>query len=199
MKKANLLRIIFWGFITLICLTCAVSGLIYNNILFKNRETDLKNIVEVFNNTKVIKNYESVNTNIIAKLDGKNIKVSYEGVEIKEYKYKLKNGYLQTELEDNDAVGKIILMVLADSIAINKGQNEGEIYTLFNNNTVLTYKLKDGIEYKNKNNSSVIKLNLDNYILRKETEDIPNIDNNNNSHIDNDYNSDENESIENDD
>lgn len=168
MKKANIIRTIFWGFITLICLTCAVSGLVYNNVLFKNRETDLKNIVEVFNNTKVIKNYENVDTTITAQLDGKNIKILYEGVETKEYKYKLKNGYLQTEIKDNDSVGKIILMVLADSIGVTKGQNEGEIYTLFNNDTVLTYKLKDGIEYKNKDNSSIVKLNLDNHILRKE-------------------------------
>lgn len=186
MKKANLLRTIFWGFISLICLTCAISGLIYNNMLFKDRETDLKNIVEVFNNTKVIKNYENVNTSIIARLDGKNIKILYEGVETKEYKYKLKNGYLQTELDDNDAIGKIILMVLADSIAINKGQNEGEIYTLFNNDTVLAYKLSEGIEYKEKDNSSIIKLNLDKHILRKEvdeiiddTQDINDEDNNN--------------------
>ena len=199
MKKENLFRTIFWGFITLICLTCAVSGLIYNNILFKNRETDLKNIVEVFNNTKVIKNYESVNTSIIARLDGKNIKISYEGVEIKEYKYKLKNGYLQTELENNDAIGKIILMVLADSIAINKGQNEGEIYTLFNNDTVLTYKLSEGIEYKEKDNYSIIKLNLDKHILRQETDEIiddtPNI-NEDNENIEND---DADDTLENDD
>lgn len=195
MKKANIFRIIFWGFITLICLTCAISGLVYNNILFKNRETDLKNIVNVFNNTKVIKNYESVNTNITATLDGKNIKILYEGVEIKEYKYKLKNGYLQTELKNNDAIGKIILMVLADSIGITKGQVEGEIYTLFNNDIVLNYKLKDGIEYKNKDNYSIVKLNLDNYILRKATNEI--IDNDNDD-IDydesiNDYNKTEND------
>lgn len=163
-KKANIIRATFWGIIALIVLILGIMGAIYNNRIFSSRKNELENITILFNNSKFIKNYDTIGTKIYSELKGKNIIVKYESIEEKEYIFKLKNGYLETNIEKNDTIGKIIAMVITDSIAVNKGNIEGNTYPLFNDNTILNYKLNEGIEYNIKNNKYNIKINLDKYL-----------------------------------
>ncbi len=172
MRKANIIRSIFWGLIAIISLSLGIIGIIYNNNIFDKQKDDLNRIIEIFNNNNTIVNYESIGTYIIASLDGKNIKIKYDGAEKKEYTYKLKNGYLETNLNPNDNIENVILMILADSIAVNKGNLEGDTYSLFNNNSLLNYNLKNGIEYTQKNNKYKVKLNINSPILSKNNKDI---------------------------
>ncbi len=164
MKKANIIRTIFWGFITLLLIVSGSIGLMYNNKIFNERKDDIEKIISNFNNSEVIKNYKTVNSNIEAELDGKNIKITYNGVETKEYIFKLKNSYLETNIDEYDSIGKIIIMVLTDSITMNNGYIEGSTYDLFKKDIVLYYKLKDGIEYKLKNEIYTVKISLNNVL-----------------------------------
>ena len=200
----NIIRSIFWGSIALILLILGVMGCIYNNRILNTYNNSLEAITEIFNNSKTIRNYETVNTIIKAEVKGKKIIVTADGVLKNEYVYKLKRGYLETTLENNDSLSKIILMVLADSIAVNKGQEREAIYPLFNNDTLLSYKLKDGIEYKKDNENYIVKLSLDYYIFNEAEENIednteentPEIDNDIDNNLENDENNTENNETE---
>ena len=165
MKKANIIRAIFWGTIGFLCLSCGIIGLVENYKIFKEREPEISNIITTFNNAELIKNYEKVNTKINAEIINKKIIINYDGVEKKEYIFKIKNGYLETSYNINDSIGKIITMLVTDSIAITKGQSEGNTYNLFNSNSLYSYTLPDGIEYTNKGDKYKVKINLDNYLL----------------------------------
>jgi hypothetical protein len=164
MKKENIIRTCFWGLITFITLALGITGLIHNNITFSEKEHELKNIVRIFNTSNIIMNYENVNSSIIASIKGKKIKIKYDGLETKEYVYKYKTGRLETELDKTDSIGKIILMVLTDSIAVSKGQIEGDTYNLFTENKTLKFKFEEGISYEDKKTKYKIKINLDKYI-----------------------------------
>ena len=166
-RKSNILRCVFWGFITIVLLSAGIFGVVYKNDIFNSRKDELNSIITIFKNTNVIKNYESMNTKIDAQIKGKDIVITFNGSIQEEYLYKLKNGYLETRLEKNDSIGNMLLMILTDSIAINKGQNEGEIYSMFTNNLIYDYKLDDGIEYKLKDNYYIVKINLDKYVLKQ--------------------------------
>ena len=169
MRKANIIRSIFWGLLALILLSLGITGLIYNNKIFNENKNELKRIIEIFNNNNTIKDYSERKTYITATLDGKNINIKYSGVENKEYIYKSKSGYLETTINDTDTIGKIILMVITDSIAVNKGNIEGDSYKIFNDNSIYNYKLKDGIEFSQKmNNNSLVKINLKKSIIKNE-------------------------------
>lgn len=180
-KKAYIIRTIFWSFITILLLASGIIGLIYNNEIFNTRKDELNSIIKIFENSKIIKNYESIAAKITAELKGKNISITYNGAKKETYSFKLKNGYLETNIEKNDSIGRIIVMVLTDSIAINKGRPEESTYIVFNDENILKYKLNDGIEYKLKNNNTYnIKINLDKYLINKYTINIENENNENN-------------------
>ena len=163
-RKSNILRLIFWGLITICLFSAAIVGSIYNNRIFNSRKDDLEKIIMIFENSKIIKNYHSIDTRINAELEGKNIKITYDGADVKEYVFKLKDGYLETNINQNDSIGKIIVMVITDAIAINKGRNEESTYIVFNNNKMLDYKLEEGIEYKKIKDTFNVKINLDTYL-----------------------------------
>lgn len=161
----NIIRSIFWGLMSLIMLSLGIMGMLFHNKIFNEKKDDLIKITEAFNKSKIVQTYKNASTDIEAYLDGKNIKIIYHGVETKKYTFKLKNGYLETKIKEKDETGKLLSMVLADSVAIINGQSEGSTYPFFTNNDVLSYSLNDGIEYKRKNDIYVIKINLNNYIL----------------------------------
>lgn len=164
MKKAYIIRCIFWGFILLITLSLGIFGLIYHNRIFESNKDDLNRIVEIFNNSQTVKEYTDRKIYVTASLDGKNIKIKYPGSESKEYTYKLKNGYIETTYNENDSIARVMLMILTDSIAVNKGNMEKETYKYFNDNSIYNYKLKDGIEFSLKNNTYKVKINIKNTI-----------------------------------
>jgi len=142
MKKANILRSIFWGLIMLIVLSLGIIGLVYNINSFKDKENDLNKIVEIFNSNQTIKEYEKVDTTIKASLKGKNIIVEHSAATTKTYTFKFKRNYLETNIEKDDTIGRVILMVIADSIAVNKGSFEGNTYNFFTNGDVDNFTLK---------------------------------------------------------
>ncbi len=164
----NIIRSIFWGTIALISLILGIMGLIYNNRILNIYKSDLQNITTLFNNATVIRNYEEVNTKITASVKGKKIIVKTDGILEDEYIYKLKRGYLEITVSSNDSLSRIITMVLADSVAITKGQEEGDTYPLFNNGDTLNYKLEDGISYTLDKENYIIRINLDNYIVKQD-------------------------------
>ena len=182
-KKANILRAIFWGVITVILISAGVVGVMYNNEILNSRKDELESIIKIFENSKTVKNYESIDAKITAKFKGKNIRVTYNGAKIEMYDFKLKDGYLETNIDKNDSVGRIIVMVLADAIAVNYGMPEESTFLIFNDDNILKYKLVDGIEYKLKNNNTYnVKINLDTYLVNKYpiNDDNQNIINNEN-------------------
>ena len=109
MKKSYIFRIIFWGTICFMFLLSAIAGLLQSNKIFNERKNELESIISLFNKSEVIANYKEVNANITAELDGKNIKITYSGLDTTKYIFKLKNGYLETKLNKNDIIGKIWL------------------------------------------------------------------------------------------
>lgn len=178
MKKANIIRSIFWGTIALIALVLGILGLLEYNKIFKNSKQDLENIIKIFNNSQIIKEYQNVDTEITASLKGKNIKIEYIGLETKTYNFKLKNGYLEVKINKNDTVGNVILMVITDSIAISKGQIEGNTYPLFKNNLIYNYKLTDGIEVNTSRSEYKVKISLNQYLTNTEDNFNDNLQNN---------------------
>ncbi len=175
MRKANIIRAIVWGFVFLIVLALAIYGFILNYQNFKNYEENLGRIVNIFNTNSNIINYEMVNTHIEAKLKGKKIIVTSSGTINEKYTFKFKNHYLETNIDTLDSFGRMIVMIVSDSVAVNKGGFEGDIYPLFSNDEILNYKLEDGISFETKGNNYKIKINLDDYILKpfEDTEDTP--------------------------
>lgn len=171
MKKANIIRSIFWGLIMLITLSLGITGVIHNIKSFNDSESDLKRIVEIFNNNQTIKDYENVDTKIKASLKGKNIIIEAEMATTKTYKFNFKRDYLETNIETNDALGNVIVMVLADSISVNKGGFEGDTYNAFTTKNVYEYNLDEGIEYKTLNDREQIKISLKNSISKTLIED----------------------------
>lgn len=179
MKKANIFRSIFWGLIMLIVLTLGIFGVIYNNNEFKDKEDDLERIVNIFNNNSTIKEYEKFDTKIKASLKGKKIIIEYKAATTKTYTFNFKRKYLETNIETNDTIGKVIVMAIADSISVNKGGFEGDIYELFTNENIYKYTLTEGIEYINKGDRYIIKINLENSIEKPLNSNYPNNTENN--------------------
>jgi len=56
-------------------------------------------------------------------------------------------------------------MILTDSIAVYNGQIEGNTYSLFKDNKIFNYKLKDGIEFKELKEKYKIKININTYLI----------------------------------
>ncbi|MCI8330501.1 MAG: hypothetical protein HFE04_00195, partial [Bacilli bacterium] len=128
MKKANIFRSIFWGLIMLILLALGILGVIHNINSYQEKKNDLEKIVTIFNNNNTIKEYEKVDTKIKATIDGKNIIVNCKTVTNKEYIFTFKREHLETNIAKDDTLGRAIIMVLADSISVNKGNFEGDTY-----------------------------------------------------------------------
>jgi len=73
MKKANIIRSIFWGLLALISLILGILGLLEYNKIFNNKKQDLESIIKIFNSSKMVEEYQNVDSTIKAYLDGKNI------------------------------------------------------------------------------------------------------------------------------
>lgn len=156
----NIYRIMFWGFVLVICLAAGIVGVITNNQLFKQRKNELESIINYYNNSKVLKDYRLRNVMVSATINKKDIIVTYEGVNKSTYKYVLYDGYLKTEYGQNDDFGKVSLMLMADAISMYYGNAETDTYQIFNSNQLYDYTFDDGISVKLNKGKYIAKLNL---------------------------------------
>lgn len=157
----KLKRIIFWGIICFLCLSLGIVGLIYNNRIFNQRKSELNELVNLFNETNIIKKYNSFGININAKLEDKNIIVTYNENELI---YEFKGNYLEIDTPENSDIIYNITMAVADSIATYYGNNKDYVNEYFTNNQVYSFTLDDGIEFTPKDGQYKIKISLINYI-----------------------------------
>lgn len=161
MKKEYIYRTIFWGLILLIILGLGIYGMIENDKKFDTNREEAQSIVDIFNNNETIKQYKTVGSNVEAKVKKRNIVVSFNE---NNYAFKIKDNYLETTISKNDSIGKIITMIMADSIAVKLGSVEKSTYEFFNQDTVYNMTLEQGILYTSIGTDYNIKLNLKTYI-----------------------------------
>ncbi len=161
MKKKYIYRTIFWGLILLIILGLGIYGMIENDKKFDTNREEAQSIVDIFNNNETIKQYKTVGSNVDAKVKKRNIVVSFNE---NNYAFKIKDNYLETTISKNDSIGKIITMIMADSIAVKLGSVEKSTYEFFNQDTVYNMTLEQGILYTSIGTDYNIKLNLKTYI-----------------------------------
>lgn len=161
MKKEYIYRTIFWGLILLIILGLGIYGMIENDKKFDTNREEAQSIVDIFNNNETIKQYKTVGSNVDAKVKKRNIVVSFNE---NNYAFKIKDNYLETTISKNDSIGKIITMIMADSIAVKLGSVEKSTYEFFNQDTVYNMTLEQGILYTSIGTDYNIKLNLKTYI-----------------------------------
>lgn len=161
MKKEYIYRTIFWGLILLIILGLGTYGMIENDKKFDTNREEAQSIVDIFNNNETIKQYKTVGSNVDAKVKKRNIVVSFNE---NNYAFKINDNYLETTISKNDSIGKIITMIMADSIAVKLGSVEKSTYEFFNQDTVYNMTLEQGILYTSIGTDYNIKLNLKTYI-----------------------------------
>ncbi len=163
--NSNLIRSFFWGTICFIMFSVGIVGFIFNNRIINTYKNDVDNIITIFNNNETIQNYITRNININVDKKGKNIIVTVESVNIEKYKFELKQGYLETSYVKNDSFGKIITMIMADSVAVYKGLPKESVYPLFNNNEIYKYDFEEGISFETKKDKYLVKINLSSPII----------------------------------
>lgn len=161
MKKEYIYRTIFWGLILIIILGLGIYGMIENDKKFDTNREEAQSIVDIFNNNETIKQYKNVGSNVDAKVKKRNIVVSFNE---NNYVFKINDNYLETTISKDDSIGKIITMIMADSIAVKLGSVEKSTYEFFNQDTVYNMTLEQGILYTSIGTDYNIKLNLKTYI-----------------------------------
>ena len=161
MKKEYIYRTIFWGLILIIILGLGIYGMIEKDKKFDTNREEAQSIVDIFNNNETIKQYKNVGSNVDAKVKKRNIVVSFNE---NNYVFKINDNYLETTISKDDSIGKIITMIMADSIAVKLGSVEKSTYEFFNQDTVYNMTLEQGILYTSIGTDYNIKLNLKTYI-----------------------------------
>lgn len=161
MKKEYIYRTIFWGLNLIIILGLGIYGMIENDKKFDTNREEAQSIVDIFNNNETIKQYKNVGSNVDAKVKKRNIVVSFNE---NNYVFKINDNYLETTISKDDSIGKIITMIMADSIAVKLGSVEKSTYEFFNQDTVYNMTLEQGILYTSIGTDYNIKLNLKTYI-----------------------------------
>ena len=131
------------------------------NKKFDTNREEAQSIVDIFNNNETIKQYKNVGSNVDAKVKKRNIVVSFNE---SNYAFKINDNYLETTISKDDSIGKIITMIMADSIAVKLGSVEKSTYEFFNQDTVYNMTLEQGILYTSIGTDYNIKLNLKTYI-----------------------------------
>lgn len=139
-----------------------ILGLIEKNKQFSSNKDEINSILNIFNSNETIKEYEKVGTIVNASLKGRNIYINFGDYE--DYTFKVFDDYLETNISKSDSIGKIMVMILSDSIAIKAGEEPQSVYPLFNDDTILDYTLDEGIQYTNDGLNYNIKISLVNHI-----------------------------------
>lgn len=160
----NKYRIIFWGTIMVILIGLGVYGIICNFKIFNDKKPMITEVLNIFDRNETINKYREYNTNITSKLDSKKAIITFSGTFDNVYELKYKSGYLELEIDKNDAVGLNVAMVMLDSVAVYYGEEETSTYDTFKSNRIYDMNLNDGVKVIINSNTYVYRISLNNHI-----------------------------------
>ncbi len=160
----NKYRIIFWGTIMVILIGIGVYGIICNFKIFNDKKPMITEVLNIFDRNETINKYREYNTNITSKLGSKKVVITFSGTFDNVYELKYKSGYLELEIDKNDAVGLNVVMVMLDSVAVYYGEEETSTYDTFKSNRIYDMNLNDGVKVIINNNTYVYRISLNNHI-----------------------------------
>ena len=160
----NKYRIIFWGTIMVILIGLGVYGIICNFKIFNDKKPMITEVLNIFDRNETINKYREYNTNITSKLDTKKAIITFSGTFDNVYELKYKSGYLELEIDKNDAVGLNVAMVMLDSVAVYYGEEETSTYDTFKSNRIYDMNLNDGVKVIINTNTYVYRISLNNHI-----------------------------------
>ena len=160
----NKYRIIFWGTIMVILIGMGVYGIICNFKIFNDKKHMITEVLNIFDRNETINKYREYNTNITSKLDSKKAIITFSGTFDNVYELKYKSGYLELEIDKNDAVGLNVAMVMLDSVAVYYGEEETSTYDTFKSNRIYDMNLNDGVKVIINTNTYVYRISLNNHI-----------------------------------
>lgn len=160
----NKYRIIFWGTIMVILIGLGVYGIICNFKIFNDKKPMIIEVLNIFDRNETINKYREYNTNITSKLGSKKVVITFSGTFDNVYELKYKSGYLELEIDKNDAVGLNVAMVMLDSVAVYYGEEETSTYDTFKSNRIYDMNLNDGVKVIINTNSYVYRISLNNHI-----------------------------------
>lgn len=160
----NKYRIIFWGTIMVILIGLGVYGIICNFKIFNDRKPMITEVLNIFDRNETINKYREYNTNITSKLGSKKVVITFSGTFDNVYELKYKSGYLELEIDKNDAVGLNVAMVMLDSVAVYYGEEETSTYDTFKSNRIYDMNLNDGVKVIINTNTYVYRISLNNHI-----------------------------------
>lgn len=160
----NKYRIIFWGTIMVILIGLGVYGIICNFKIFNDKKPMIIEVLNIFDRNETINKYREYNTNITSKLDSKKAIITFSGTFDNVYELKYKSGYLELEIDKNDAVGLNVAMVMLDSVAVYYGEEETSTYDTFKSNRIYDMNLNDGVKVIINTNTYVYRISLNNHI-----------------------------------
>lgn len=160
----NKYRIIFWGTIMVILIGLGVYGIICNFKIFNDKKPMITEVLNIFDRNETINKYREYNTNITSKLDSKKVVITFSGTFDNVYELKYKSGYLELEINKNDAVGLNVAMVMLDSVAVYYGEEETSTYDTFKSNRIYDMNLNDGVKVIINSNTYVYRISLNNHI-----------------------------------
>lgn len=160
----NKYRIIFWGTIMVILIGLGVYGIICNFKIFNDKKPMITEVLNIFNRNETINKYREYNTNITSKLGSKKVVITFSGTFDNVYELKYKSGYLELEIDKNDAVGLNVAMVMLDSVAVYYGEEETSTYDTFKSNRIYDMNLNDGVKVIINTNTYVYRISLNNHI-----------------------------------
>lgn len=160
----NKYRIIFWGTIMVILIGLGVYGIICNFKIFNDKKPMITEVLNIFDRNETINKYREYNTNITSKLDSKKAIITFSGTFDNVYELKYKSGYLELEIDKNDAVGLNVAMVMLDSVAVYYGEEETSTYDTFKSNRIYDMNLNDGVKVIINSNTYVYRIGLNNHI-----------------------------------
>lgn len=160
----NKYRIIFWGTIMVILIGLGVYGIICNFKIFNDKKPMIIEVLNIFDRNETINKYREYNTNITSKLGSKKVVITFSGTFDNVYELKYKSGYLELEIDKNDAVGLNVAMVMLDSVAVYYGEEETSTYDTFKSNRIYDMNLNDGVKVIINTNTYVYRISLNNHI-----------------------------------
>ena len=141
-----------------------VYGIICNFKIFNDKKPMITEVLNIFDRNETINKYREYNTNITSKLGSKKVVITFSGTFDNVYELKYKSGYLELEIDKNDAVGLNVAMVMLDSVAVYYGEEETSTYDTFKSNRIYDMNLNDGVKVIINTNTYVYRISLNNHI-----------------------------------
>jgi hypothetical protein len=122
----------------------------------------LQQVADKVKNCKTIKSYIDSGMNVVVEVKGNilNLKVGETN-----YEYTLENSILSAQISKDDLNGAIILMSIIDSVGQLHGYEDGALFSTLNSDAVKNYKLKDGFEMIESENSITCKIDINKKIV----------------------------------